>query len=384
MDVSNSFTRGLISSGNSLLGIINNQSVFLSDDSGETYEILNDGLTSTKLYDIACSENFGLYVMSYTSSTWKYSFDQNLWQEIPNDIDDRSYCLEIGNNGELFLGSEYNIYKSTDQCVTWQEMNNGIHFPGISNQIGISSIIEYKNYLFALSLHWDLFRSADHGAHWFKINNGIYFWQYYCKIATDSSYNTLYVSSDMGLFRSIDDGDNWTRILDVSSSKGLVLASDNEIYYSANGYKVLHSTDGGTSWKEETEGLEDELTGFAQTQNREIFASSRGGGVYKYLPETTDNEEGFSNIPDEYKLEQNYPNPFNPTTKIKYQIHEPCMVELIVYDLLGREIKKLVNEYKPAGSYDIVFDGSNLSSGVYFYNLKSGNYIETKKMVLLR
>ena len=89
-------------------------------------------------------------------------------------------------------------------------------------------------------------------------------------------------------------------------------------------------------------------------------------------------------LPTEYKLEQNYPNPFNPKSKIKYQIARSGMVELIVYDMLGREITKLVNGYKSAGSYEAEFDGSNLSSGIYFYSLKSGSYTQTRKMVLLK
>ena len=89
-------------------------------------------------------------------------------------------------------------------------------------------------------------------------------------------------------------------------------------------------------------------------------------------------------LPAEYKLEQNYPNPFNPKSKIKFQIEKSGHVELIVYDLLGKEITKLVNEYKSSGSYEVVFDGSNLSSGVYFYTLKSGAYVETRKMILLK
>jgi hypothetical protein len=92
----------------------------------------------------------------------------------------------------------------------------------------------------------------------------------------------------------------------------------------------------------------------------------------------------------EFQLFQNYPNPFNPTTIIKYTIATPnlpqgeAFVKLKVYDVLGNAIATLVNEEKPAGSYEVEFDGTGLTSGIYFYQLKAGNYIETKKMVLLR
>ncbi len=91
-----------------------------------------------------------------------------------------------------------------------------------------------------------------------------------------------------------------------------------------------------------------------------------------------------SNTPEEYSLSQNYPNPFNPSTTISWQSPVGSRQTLEVYDLLGKEIQTLVDEYKPAGRYDIVFDATNLSGGVYFYRLQAGSFIETKKMILLR
>jgi hypothetical protein len=89
-------------------------------------------------------------------------------------------------------------------------------------------------------------------------------------------------------------------------------------------------------------------------------------------------------IPIVYKLFQNYPNPFNPTTTIKYSIPQSGLVTLKVYDLLGKEVITLVKEEKTAGIYESVFDASHLSSGVYFYKLQSGNFIQSKKLILLK
>lgn len=93
--------------------------------------------------------------------------------------------------------------------------------------------------------------------------------------------------------------------------------------------------------------------------------------------------------PNEFKLLQNYPNPFNPSTKISYSV--PCEgarcivpVQLKVYDVLGNEIAKLVNEYKSAGFYEVEFDASKLTTGIYYYQLQVGEFTDTKKMVLLR
>jgi hypothetical protein len=89
-------------------------------------------------------------------------------------------------------------------------------------------------------------------------------------------------------------------------------------------------------------------------------------------------------MPTEYSLSQNYPNPFNPTTTIRFHIPNFSFVNLKVYDFLGSEVATLVNEEKPTGSYEIKFDASQLSSGIYFYKLQAGKYTETKKMILLK
>ncbi|HVO76161.1 MAG TPA: T9SS type A sorting domain-containing protein [Ignavibacteriaceae bacterium] len=89
-------------------------------------------------------------------------------------------------------------------------------------------------------------------------------------------------------------------------------------------------------------------------------------------------------IPSVYSLSQNYPNPFNPSTIINYRIPEEGFVTLKVYNILGKEVKTLVNENKTAGSYNIYFDGSGLASGVYIYRFKAANYSSTRKMLLIK
>ncbi len=85
-----------------------------------------------------------------------------------------------------------------------------------------------------------------------------------------------------------------------------------------------------------------------------------------------------------YELSQNYPNPFNPVTTINYSISSNGNVQLKVYDILGREVATLVNETKVPGNYKVNFNASNLASGVYFYRLQTGSFVQTKKMVLMK
>jgi len=89
-------------------------------------------------------------------------------------------------------------------------------------------------------------------------------------------------------------------------------------------------------------------------------------------------------LPTHFILYQNYPNPFNPSTRIKYSISKGSFVTLKVYDILGKEITTLVNEEKPYGNYEVIYDGSNLTSGVYFYKMQAGSFIDTKKFILIK
>jgi hypothetical protein len=149
-----------------------------------------------------------------------------------------------------------------------------------------------------------------------------------------------------------------------------------------NQYGLNYNTiDGGNSWIHLT-SLND------ITMNCIFFLNPNTGwgnslaSVYKYDGGTDVNE--ISSFPHQHSLSQNYPNPFNPTTIIRYQIPELSFVTIKVYDVLGNKIITLVNEEKPIGNYEVEFDAINLPSGIYFYRLQAGSFIETKKMVLIK
>lgn len=113
-----------------------------------------------------------------------------------------------------------------------------------------------------------------------------------------------------------------------------------------------------------------------------------GGILYNLYIDTSETLVGINNnhntVISNYSVSQNYPNPFNPSTAINYQIPKDGLVKLSVYDILGREVKELVNEYQKRGEYNVKFDAVDLPSGVYFYKLQSGDFTETKKMTLIK
>jgi hypothetical protein len=205
--------------------------------------------------------------------------------------------------------------------------------------------------------------------------------------------------------RSTDGGTNWgvdIRLtnnpffsefpsVSVSGSVVHVVWEDDrdgntELYYK-------RSTDGGTSW-----GADTRLTNniaFSRHSSVSVSGSSvhvvwedsRDGNyeIY-YKRDPTGNPIGIRNIsseiPGDFSLGQNYPNPFNPTTKIKFDVARVGDVKIIVYDVMGREVQTLVDERLQPGTYEVTFDGSNLPSGIYFSQLKTENFIDTKKLIL--
>jgi hypothetical protein len=135
----------------------------------------------------------------------------------------------------------------------------------------------------------------------------------------------------------------------------------------------------------------DQVTGVNYTYQRFNEPSQYSWGMdidlwiallYKQGLSSVRDEQG--EIPKQFVLEQNYPNPFNPATNIRFSITKASSVSLTVYDILGKEVAALVNEYLEPGTYTSTFNARSLSSGLYFYRLRSGNIVETKKMLLLR
>ncbi|MBL7127651.1 MAG: T9SS type A sorting domain-containing protein [Ignavibacteria bacterium] len=143
-----------------------------------------------------------------------------------------------------------------------------------------------------------------------------------------------------------------------------------------------YTTNGGENWsvlmnvKANEICFTNSMTGWLCGDSGLIMKTTNGGitGMEAITP----------NIPNKFSLFQNYPNPFNPTTTIRYDIKSKGYVELKVFDLLGREITTLVNESQTPGTYEVVFYASSLPSGVYFYRLKAGDFVETRKMVVLK
>jgi hypothetical protein len=191
------------------------------------------------------------------------------------------------------------------------------------------------------------------------------------------------------LLKTVNGGLDWTKklfspgisITDmefVDFDEGWLLSSNGSIYHSTNQFTTFDSTQLSINRfdffnNKISFGISDKV----------IFKTNNGWQTYTNLFNISDVSKEVK-VEINFSLQQNYPNPFNPSTKIKYNIPSAGNVTIKVFDVLGEEVKTLVDEYKDAGSYEADFFANDLSSGIYFYRIVSSGYNEIKKMVLLR
>jgi len=343
-----------------------------------------------------------------------------------------AYSVHFINNQTGFMGRSSNLYKTNNGGVNWE--------------IALSLPLEFQIYsIYFDSLkgivagsHKDfndgnfLFYSNDSGATWTEVqsptdydlnsicfrnnidgyvvgNNGLILkttdgglsW-----IETYLGSNNLqsiffkselngWIGSYGGIYKTIDGGINWNFVPIHSGEFQSITFINNSRGFTCEGSNLLLTMDGGNNWEVvDTNDVSyiffvDNLNGWTVGQTGKILHTTNGGVTF-----IEDEENNFTQ-PKEFILQQNYPNPFNPSTKISWQSPISGWQTLKVYDVLGNEVATLVDEYRNAGSYEVEFKSSvgsrqpayrtgRLANGVYFYQLKAGDYLETKKMILLK
>jgi photosystem II stability/assembly factor-like uncharacterized protein len=205
------------------------------------------------------------------------------------------------------------------------------------------------------------------------------------------------------IFKTTNKGDNWF-FLDTVSNSGfyygnIFFTNENTGYVCANNVQrnICKTTDGGYNWTNQTINSQSFSANYIYFINPNTgFA----GGLFGYIYKTTTGGSVFirnisNEIPDKFSLKQNYPNPFNPSTVIKYYVPQRSPtgsprrvgddnVVLKIYDLLGKEVEILVNEKQSPGTYEVFWDASKFSSGVYYYRLITDGFSQTKKMLLIK
>jgi hypothetical protein len=326
-------------------------------------------LSSNSYGVFAGTDSYGIYVSTNQGTPWT----------LRNSGLTQLYIQTIFCNGNIvFAGNTSGVFVSTDNGLSWAPRDAGL------TSFNIYSFTSNPSYVFVGSAG-GVCLSSNNGITWSVINTGL------TNLNVDAmaaNGNNIFAGTyGGGVFFSSNNGTNWTPVNNGLTHRFIraLIMSGNNVFAGADTGGVYFSSNNGQSWTAENDGLTigDYFKSFL-IDNNYIFASMDNSVYKRTLSEITGIHSPQNNIPDKYSLSQNYPNPFNPSTIINYQLPKSGEVKLTIYDAIGREVKILVNEKQNAGSYQVVFDGSNLPSGVYFYKLQAGDYIQTKKMGLIK
>jgi photosystem II stability/assembly factor-like uncharacterized protein len=290
----------------------------------------------------------------------------------------------------VFYTARQQVFRSDNWGASWTAISSGTS--GTIRELAIS---RSNPVVMLASSGSTVYRSTDAGTTFTNVTSGTPSRTITSIYVHPDSSNVFYITfSGFGagkIFKSSNSGTSWS---DVSGNLPDSPTNDVQVYYpgiatsvllAAMDVGVFMTTNYGVSWTEMAEGLPNTVAIHLDyhTATNKLRVGTHGRGVWETtIPTGVINyTNGF---PSQYYLLQNYPNPFNPLTTIKYALKENSTVRLSVYDILGREIKQLVNETQKAGTYTIQFNAEGLSSGIYLYKIQTENYSETKRMILTK
>ncbi|MCF8241210.1 MAG: T9SS type A sorting domain-containing protein [Melioribacteraceae bacterium] len=383
----------------SAIGTINNKvilstidnDIYISDDNGDTWrrpvgtypkgpDFNGTAVLNNKLFAGSSWTGIGVFVSND---------DGENWDTLSNGLADESLGI-TGNNllgtydGKLFL-SAHKLFVSDDEGENWIESTNGLPVGGSIYDVTYDGTYFYCSYK-------KVYKSID-GFDWsITENTNLPFISISNLMA--SGDNLIAVAQNTGIYQSTDEGDTWAAVSGFqgndSASVHTLIKHDGKLYAATGGH-VYFSDDDGSNWFVlQDSGIRPNNMTVLSANDSYLYAGqyASGTGQLWRINLVTTSVEKNNVIPDGYVLHQNYPNPFNPSTTIQISIPRSSFVSLKVYDILGNEIATLINQELSPGSYKIKFDKSTLnmelSSGVYFYRLRTNGFNQTRKFILTK
>ena len=401
--------------------------IFRSTDAGSTWYDASNGLTNLGIVSLAADQSGRIYSAGQYRGLWGSSDKGNSWTDLRLTSESIA-TVAVDQSGRLFAGSSQKVFWSTDAGATWRA---SIVDDSVAPYV---RVIAFGNSgrVFAGTFQ-GVFRSLDTGKTWQKTNKGLT--NLTVRSFAVSTNGDILTGTVQGLFRSTDGGDTWASSGMSGENVGSIVVSPRNYLFAASLYGgVFRSTDNGMAWKTINTGLPRPPTSsdpnipiehlavnlqgkvfvavghlgiYCSTNDGEtwapindgltdpsvrslcvdasgyLFAGTAASGVFRTLQSTLTGVLRPSVYPVTFGLCQNYPNPFNPSTTIQYQVPKAVHVSLRILNVLGQVIATLVDELKREGYYQVQWS-ANVPSGIYFYCLQAGEYVETKKMVLLR
>ncbi|MDZ4712833.1 MAG: YCF48-related protein, partial [bacterium] len=328
------------------------------------------------------------------------------FETIIKSTDGGASWIVIRNNGFGF-GSSYDAVFFIDENTGWIA---GTGQKVLRTTNGGDSII--TDPLFAGNLHdmyfkdamtgivtgsgTDMFKTINGGSSWLNVTMpiGTRIPDFY-KLSFVNNLTGWVAGSDNRVFKTTDFGDTWDSITRIpvssltSSMRFAEFIDENTGFVGGEQGYLFKSTNSGMNWMRENSAnfppalmksmnLYNDSIGWVVGGGGKIINTTNGGQT---MVNVTVNE---NTLPKKFALEQNYPNPFNPETNIKFDLPEDNFVTIKVYDILGKEVFTLLNDFRNAGRYSINFNGSNFASGIYYYKIKAGEFESIRKMILIK
>lgn len=367
--------------GNSPSG---NRVIAKTTNAGNNWQNISISLTGTWWRTFFINDNTG-FVTGTGGIIMKTTDGGSQWALQNSGITNILWTIYFTDENTGYGGAESGkIIKTTNGGSNW--------FSQVSNTSNyIESFFFFdSNTGFACGRYGTLLKTTNGGDNWLPQNMGTSKWFY--DIDFPNSQTGYIGGGDFNLNNNIilkttNGGTNWFSQINSSGFliTGIDAPSPDTVYASVLSGFVLKTTNGGTEWlfQNVVNDTLDEVffinntTGFVCSYSDKIFKTTTGGII-------TSISQIYGQTPDKFSLRQNYPNPFNPETIIRFDIPKSEFVTLEIYNILGEVVSVLVNEELNPGSYEYTFNGSMYSSGIYFYKIIYGDFIQTKRMLLVK
>ncbi len=363
--------------------------LFFSTDNGGTWHFFYSDQWTDSVHSIGVTDSLVFVSGSNTSvsvyriSTGKHTGDPT---QMPTGLPPNS-AFFASNGSSIAAYSNTSVFTSTDEGFTWKQHLLNI-FSTQAYAYGTGFAVTDSGYFIAYS-------SSDSPASTVQWSHVMF-----ARNLTDSIGLSNISASFDSLTSWTDNYQRWGSSTQLFASGDTVYALVDTGLNSTKGpsfWKAYYTIDRAKSWQPAT-SLPSNVSAIAYGLVRPLGALHKSSSTnYQAIRAigTTDGKVyiGYSTIsaitlphgvPTKFSLSQNYPNPFNPTTTIEYTLDKPEFVNLIVYNVIGQKVASLVSSSQSAGSHEASFDGSKFASGVYFYRLASNEYVDTKKMVLVK
>lgn len=357
--------------------------IFSSPDRGGIWNLLQENLFKSSLFSLTRNSKGMLFSSgsgyrarsSDNGSSWEYVLYSSYVSNTPVVVTPNDY-LFVGNwryKGNYPGG----IDRSTNDGAVWSQLH--------LNEDIQRLVTDPLGNIYAFTAYNGARVSNDYGETWSNIIIPPF------SSIISGKNDKLFAGSLTGIYVSSDNGKSWTSVGFVDLTVRAILIDSKGFVYAATNNGMFKSSNDGNTWIEINSGLTDLNILYATiTPDDYIFIGTLWKGVFKSTGPVTEIERGsFAEPPRSFLLAQNYPNPFNPSTRIEFTLAQPTDVVLKVYNLLGQEMATLVDAKLQAGKHHFEWNGRNnynvsVSTGVYFYRLSAGSFVETKKMVLMK